>query len=287
MRLITEKTSLQTGNEIVGCTLVRGSDFGDVWHHHPACEITVVIKGGTERLVGDTLEPLKPGAMAFLGPDVPHDYRNSPLPGAAPNQVEAAVVHFMPHLLDSSWRSCASMAKLHDLFARARYGLRIGPKTATVATTLIMQILATNGLRRIITLLELLDLFSQARDLKEIATANFTLQPSPHTTDRIGKACHYIEENFAAEITLAELAHLTNLSESAFSRLFKKCTSCTVPQYINRLRIARVCRLLSESDLTVGEIMRQCGYASAANFQRQFRKIHNTSPQLYRLKLRK
>ncbi len=286
MKLVTEKTALLTSSELVSCTLVRGNDFGDVWHHHPACELTLVLKGGTERLVGDTLEPITSGALAFIGPDVPHDYRNSPLPKRRRAPIEALVVHFMPHLLDTSWRECSSMESLSRLFTRARCGLRVEGKTRDQAASIMLKMRAVHGLRRIILLLELLELFACSRELSEISTANFTPQPGTHTVDRIGVACEHIENNFAGRINLCDLAHMTSLSESAFSRLFKKCTGCTVPQYINRLRVSHVCRLLAESDLTVSEIMRQCGFSASANFQRQFKRIHQTTPQAYRMKLR-
>ena len=286
MKLIAEKSSLLSATDLVECTLVRGRDFGDVWHHHPACEITLVRRGGSERWVGDTLEPLTPGAIAFLGPDVPHDYRNTHLPNRRPKAVEAVVVHFMPHLLGEAWYTCATMQPLRILFERARRGLRVSGHTRDRAEEILVRMVREHGLRRLILLLELLELLANSKHLTEISSEGFRLEAQAYASDRIGVACAQIDRHLDTPVRVPELARALGLSESAFSRLFKKCTNSTVPQYVNRLRIAHACRLLAETDKTVAEIVRLCGYLSPAHFQRQFRKVHRRSPQAYRLSLR-
>jgi len=286
MKLIAEKPSLLSATDLVECNLVQGREFGDVWHHHPACEITLVRRGGSERWIGDTLEPLVPGDLVLLGPGLPHDYRNSPLPKRRPQRIEAVVVHFMPHLLGESWRSCATMEPLRRLLERARRGLRVGGRTRDRSEAILANMVSAHGIRRLILLLELLELLAHSRQLTEISSEGFLVEPKAYSSDRIGVACAHIEQRLSGPIRVPELARKLGLSESAFSRLFKKCTNSTVPQYVNRLRIAHACRLLAETDQTVSEIARACGYLSPAHFQRQFRKYHHRTPQAYRLTLR-
>ena len=287
MKLIAETSSLPSATDLVECNIVKGLEFGDVWHHHPACEITLVRRGGSERLVGDKLEPLVPGDLVFLGPDLPHDYRNCSLARGKPSRVEAVVLHFLPHILGQEWRTCASMEPLRHLFTRARRGVRVGGRTRDQAEKLLLSILQAHGLRRLIIVFELLDLLAKSKQLSEISSEGFLVAPKDYTSDRIGIACAHIEAHLATPIRVPQLAHKLSLSESAFSRLFKKCTNSTIPQYINRLRIAHACRLLVETDKTIAEIGRICGYLTPAHFQRQFQKIHRRTPQAYRLSLRK
>ncbi|MDD4102407.1 MAG: AraC family transcriptional regulator [Kiritimatiellae bacterium] len=286
MKLITEKPALAADIEPVECMIVKGNDFGDVWHHHPACEITLVRRGGSERWIGDKLEALNPGDLVFLGPDLPHDYRNAPLPDRRTRKIEAVVIHFMPQLLGDSWLSSAYMDHVRRLFDRARRGLRVGEPTRSRAESLMLAIFRQHGIKRMMLLLELLDLLATSKRLSEISSDGFSIEPTAYSSDRIGVACEHIEKNLASPLRVPELAQQIGLSESAFSRLFKKCTGGTVPQYVNRLRIAHACRLLAETDKTVSEIVRLCGYNSPAHFQRQFQRIHKYSPQGYREKLR-
>ena len=286
MKLIAEKSSLLSASDIVECDLVRGREFGDVWHYHPACEITLVRRGGSARWVGDRLDPLVPGDLVLLGPGLPHDYRNAPLPNRRPQPVEWIVVHFMPHALGQDWQKHTTLDPLRRLSERARRGLRVGGRTRDRAEAILLQMVRAHGLRRLILLLELLDLLSDSKQLTEISSAGFRMETQAYASDRIGTACATIEQHQTSPIRVPELARMTGLSESAFSRLFKKCTNSTVPQYVNRFRIAHACRLLAETDMTVGEIIRLCGYLSPAHFQREFKKIHRNSPQEYRQRLR-
>jgi mannose-6-phosphate isomerase-like protein (cupin superfamily) len=80
MKPIVEMLSPLAAAEPVVCEVVRGQDFGCVWHYHPECEITLVVKGGTERLVGNNISPITPGDLVLLGSNVPHDYRNQTEP---------------------------------------------------------------------------------------------------------------------------------------------------------------------------------------------------------------
>lgn len=286
MKLILEKPSPIIANELVMCEVVSGPDFGCVWHHHPEIEITLVRRGGTERWVGDKLTPLKRGDLVLLGSGLPHDYRNDQPPGRRNRGVEAIVVQFMPNLLGDDWLQQSTMSRMRVLFQRAQRGLEITGNTRARMARILPQIVKAAGLRRIVLLLELLECLEKSKDLKEIASAGFDPSCRGDSSDRIGPVCDHIEANLAGEIYLANLSQLTGLGESAFSRLFKKSTGRTVPQYINELRIARACRLLAETDKTVGEITDMCGYPSPAHFQQQFQRFEHRSPLIYRAAVR-
>jgi AraC-like DNA-binding protein len=286
MKLIVEKPSPLAATEVVACEIVRGADFGCVWHHHPEVEITLVKRGGTERWVGDKLTPLKPGDLVLLGSDLPHDYRNDRGTGCRAKNVEAVVVQFMPHLLGADWLQHPSMRPVRELFQRAQLGLEVRGGARRRATRQVMQISKAKGLRRVVLLLELLDDLAHSKELREIASPGFHAATGAESSDRLGTVLAYIEEHLTEPIYVPVLATMTGLSESAFSRLFKSCTSRTVPQYVNELRIARACRLLAETDQTVSQIADACGYPTPAHFQRQFHRHQKRSPLAYRSAVR-
>lgn len=287
MKPIVEKQSPHAATELVACEVLCGADFGCVWHHHPECEITLVRRGGTERFVGDKLTPLTPGDLVFLGPDLPHDFRNHATPGKRRVRVDAIVVQFMPHLLGEGWLHRASMGKVRRLFVRSALGLEVRGRTRQRTAKRLSQIVKARGLRRVGLLLELLEDLARSKELKEIASPGFYAPVGSATSDRIGVVCAHIEQHLAAPLYAAKLAGLASLSESAFSRLFKRCTLRTLPQYVNELRIAHACRLLAETDHTVSEIANACGYPTPAHFQRQFQKLERRAPLAYRRAVRK
>lgn len=286
MHLVVEKPSPLAATELVACEVVRGDDFGCVWHHHPECEITLVLRGGTERMVGDKLTRLRPGDLTLLGSDLPHDYRNDhPATGHRP-RVEAIVVQFMPDLLGEGWLQHASMQRVQQLFHRSQLGLEVRGATRRRATLRMKQLPRAAGLRRVVLLLEILEDLAKSKDLVEIASPGFHAPVRHGSTDRIAPIIAHIESHLATTIHVRDLALMAGLSESAFSRLFKKCTGRSVPQYLNELRIGRACRLLAETDDTVARIATVCGYPSPANFQRQFHRHQQRSPLAYRAAVR-
>ena len=287
MKLTLEQQSPIAATELVACEIVRGADFGCVWHHHPEFEITLVKRGGTERRVGDKLTPMKPGDLVLLGSDLPHDYRNDRGTGRRAKNVEAIVVQFMPHLLGADWLQHPSMRPVRELFQRAQLGLEVRGAARRRATRQVMQISKAKGLRRVVLLLELLNDLARSKELREIASPGFHAATGAASSDRLGTVLAHIEEHLTEPIYVPVLAAMSGLSESAFSRLFKSCTNRTVPQYVNELRIARACRLLAETDQTVSQIADACGYPTPAHFQRQFHRHQKRSPLLYRAAVRK
>jgi quercetin dioxygenase-like cupin family protein len=46
------------------------------WHYHPEYEIVMVTESTGKRFIGDHISDFLPGNLAFLGPNIPHTYRN-------------------------------------------------------------------------------------------------------------------------------------------------------------------------------------------------------------------
>jgi AraC-like DNA-binding protein len=287
MKLIAELPDHLFDADLVACYVLKGRTFGEVWHYHPVFfELTLVRRGGTERWVGDKLDPIAPGDLVLLGPDLSHDYRNAPLGRRRPQAVEAVVAHFAPTLFGENWQTLATLAPMRRLFERARRGLQVKGRTRDRAEALFLKMVPARGVRRMILLLELLELLADSKQLTEISSEGFFVEPKAHSSDRIGTVCAYIDQHLDSPVRVRELAQLIGLSEGGFSRLFKLHTNSSVPEYVNRLRIAHACRLLAETDKTISEIIQTCGYLSPAHFQRQFQKIHGLSPKAYRENVR-
>jgi AraC-like DNA-binding protein len=274
-----------TATELVVCEALSGADFGCVWHQHPECEITLVLQGGSDRWVGDKVERLLPGDLVFLGGGLPHDYR-ADRRRRSRKDVKAVVVQFLPDVLGGRWQACTSMSYMLQLFRRSGRGLQVLGTTRDRAEEILLRMVEAHGVRRQILLLELLELFASSAELKEIASDGFRLETSERSADRIGAVLSHIEEHFKEQISVHKYARMAGLSDSAFTRLFKRCTCSTLPNFVHQFRIARACRLLAETDLTSEQISAECGYGSPSHFQRQFARHAHCSPRAYRNKVR-
>jgi transcriptional regulator GlxA family with amidase domain len=105
-----------------------------------------------------------------------------------------------------------------------------------------------------------------------------------HEDEPIKKAQAFIEENFHQKITVDELASMFSLSRRNLERRFKRATSNTVVEYIQRVRIEAAKMSLESTRENVNEVMYKVGYTDTKAFRTTFKKITGISPIQYRTK---
>jgi AraC-like DNA-binding protein len=93
-----------------------------------------------------------------------------------------------------------------------------------------------------------------------------------------------IERRYDQPLTLRELASLANLSPKYLCRAFRKAFGATPLAYRQELRLREAQRLLSTSDLRIGEIAANIGFQSVYHFSRLFRKRTGCTPTTYALR---
>ncbi|WP_161888128.1 GlxA family transcriptional regulator [Pontibacter russatus] len=111
----------------------------------------------------------------------------------------------------------------------------------------------------------------------------FTGQKS-HGDEAIKKAQEFIERNFQDKITVDELADMLALGRRNLERRFKKATSNTVAEYIQRVKIEAAKQRLESSSDNVNEVMYNIGYTDTKAFRTTFKRITGLSPLQYRNK---
>jgi len=100
----------------------------------------------------------------------------------------------------------------------------------------------------------------------------------------LSKVLDYMQKNFTKPLRVCLLAHLGNLSLSAFERKFRKLFSVTPRRYILLLRVKEACHKLTGSDVPIAELALELGFSDQSHFTREFRKIMGVNPRRYRLK---
>ena len=105
-----------------------------------------------------------------------------------------------------------------------------------------------------------------------------------HEDSDIKKAQDFIETNFQDKITIDNLADLCAIGRRSFERRFRKATSNTVIEYIQRVKIEAAKRSLERSRKNVNEVMYDVGYTDTKAFRDVFKKITGLTPIEYRNK---
>ncbi len=91
----------------------------------------------------------------------------------------------------------------------------------------------------------------------------------------IHKALQLIHAHPQNSWTLEKLAHNVGLSRTSFAIRFKELVGVTPMSYITNWRMQKAKKLVRETDLPLGAIAEQVGYASEAAFSRAFKRRFN------------
>lgn len=105
-----------------------------------------------------------------------------------------------------------------------------------------------------------------------------------HEDDHIRRAQDFIEQNFSERTTVDQLADMLAIGRRSFERRFKKATSNTVNEYIQRVKIEAAKKELEVTRKNVNEVMYEVGYSDTKAFRTTFKKITGLSPLEYRNK---
>lgn len=284
MKAYHEFLSPLAATDLVACEVVRGPDFGCQWHFHPEIELILILKGGTDRWIGDSIAAIRNGDLFLIGSNLPHDFRNDRAPGATFHRVHAIVIQFHPGFLGPAWLQRNHMDRVAQLCQQSGNGLEITGQTRTRVAQMMKRVPRTRGIRRLILTLEVLAILSSSRELRRIASPGFAPEVQISDTERMGAISVYIQDHIGDPLYLKQVAQHVGMTEVSFSRYFRQRTGKTFPAYVNQVRVARVCRLLAETDATVTEIALSCGFESMANFEKQFAERQGSSPKAYRQK---
>ncbi len=108
-----------------------------------------------------------------------------------------------------------------------------------------------------------------------------------HADEPIRNAQEFIETNFQEKITVDQLAQRFALGRRNMERRFKKATSNTVIEYIQRVKIEAAKKQLEDGKKNINEVMYEVGYSDAKAFRTTFKKITGLSPVRYKNKYNK
>lgn len=105
-----------------------------------------------------------------------------------------------------------------------------------------------------------------------------------HGDEQILKAQKYIETRFHSELNVSQLSDMVALGRRTFERRFKKATSNTPIEYIQRIRMEAAKKALEKNLKTVNQIMYDVGYSDPTAFRSVFKKTAGVTPLEYRKK---
>lgn len=255
-------------------------DFPFHWHYHPEFELTLILEGSGQRLIGDSVEEYAPGDLVLLGSNLPHTYHSGPVEGLH----RALVCQFRPGLLGESFLALPEMQPLKTLLAQAEHGLSFSLVAGAQRTALLQRLCNLTSLAQSARMLELLGIFNAlAREASARRICGPKLLPARvEDRRRIEKICGLLCESYLEPIDYQRLAETLNLSHASLCRFFRRSTGKTMTDYVNEYRISMAAQLLRETDKSIIEIAFEVGFGNYSHFNRQFQKIKGKTPRTFR-----
>lgn len=255
------------------------------WHFHPEYELTLIRSGRGLRHVGDHIGAFGPGDLVLVGPELPHSWRSISQPGdPGEERSTAVVVQFHGDFLGETFLERRELRAVCELLeAAAASGLAFPAASARTTRRLLTAMARQDGLARLLGLLRALaDLARAAPAATALASDGYHPRDDEGARRRIAAVCGYVQQHHGTPIRLGDAAAVAHMTPSALSRAFHRATGRTFTTYVNEVRVGAACRMLVETDLSIGTIAAESGFANLANFNRRFRELRATTPRRYR-----
>jgi AraC family transcriptional regulator len=98
---------------------------------------------------------------------------------------------------------------------------------------------------------------------------------------QLKRVIDYMQANLTQDLSILDLATLTSMSESHFSRSFKRSVGISPYQYLMQQRVERAKQLLEKQSIAISTIALDCGFANQTHLTKVFRQMTGMTPKAY------
>lgn len=106
----------------------------------------------------------------------------------------------------------------------------------------------------------------------------------PHTDQQIRDTETFMQQNYARDLSIENLAARVHMSPRTFIRRFKLATGHLPGKYMQALRVSIAKAMLEEGARSIQTVSASVGYEDAAYFRALFKRLTGMTPAQYRTK---
>ncbi len=257
-------------------------NFLRVWHYHPEIELVVILKSSGTRFIGDSIEKFQEGEVVLIGKNVPHMWLNDEIYFQPDStlEAEAFAIHFTRDFLGKGFFEIPEMKQVSNLLMRANRGVKFNDLSKELVER-ITNLVEYDPTTRVFKTIEILSDLSKHESYQLLSSTSFVNAFQKADNLRMDKIYAYVFENFNDGISASDVAKMTGMNKSAFSRFFKKVHKKPFTRYLNEIKVGYASRLLLENKESITSIAYLSGFNNISNFNRQFKVIHGLAPSAY------
>lgn len=252
------------------------------WHFHEEYELHLITETTGKVFVGDYIGHFQPGQLVLTGPHLPHNWITTEFPdGHEAVNVRDKVLQFSREPLAKSAELIPEMSSLMALLERAGHGIEFYG-ISTKIEQMMDRFKECQGLDRLALFLELMATLAKHDNYRLLSSVQLQSRESQRHLDEISEIVGFVSENFASNLSMAEVAERFGMSESRFSRYFRKATGNTFTDFVTRMRINKASQLLLNTEQYISTICYNVGFNNVANFNRRFMEVRGMTPSEFR-----
>lgn len=250
------------------------------WHYHDEYELHLITATSGKVFVGDWIGYFQPGQVVLTGPRLPHNWLSMDLPaGGVPER--DLVIQFQHEPIAQGSTHIPELREVLPLLERAKNGIEFFGM-GQQAQAHWQRVKSQRGLPRFAAFCEFLSELARWTDYRLLSSMQLQCTDDHEQVEQINAIVARLTDNLADNLSAADLALELGMSESRFSRFFRRATGNTFTDFVNRVRISRACQLLMESERYISDIGYDVGFNNMANFNRRFLDIKGMTPSEYR-----
>jgi AraC-like DNA-binding protein len=250
------------------------------WHFHDEYELHLITSTSGKAFVGDWIGPFQPGHLVLCGPRLPHNWISFGIPegGVAERDL---VIQFRHEPIEQAAALVPELAEAMPLLERARHGIEFFGMSER-AREHWLSVKHSRGLARLAAFCDFLADLTRCTDYRLLSNVQMQGKDDDTGLDQINAIVDRITGDLAGPLLASAAAAELGMSESRFSRFFRRATGNTFTDFVNLVRVNRACQLLMETDRQVTRICYEVGFNNVANFNRRFREIKGMTPSEFR-----
>jgi AraC-like DNA-binding protein len=255
------------------------------FHSHPELQITSIIKGRGSAFIGDWTGEFRPGMAFIIGSSVPHVFKTEESPEHPDEKSHSLAVFLQKSSLGDGFFDLPEIRHSNEIF-KGHKAWRVHESLESEIANRLRSIQKSNGAHRLSELILLIDSLADLQGLELLTSGDGSWAQSAHMSRRLAVVLDHIGSNYQKDVTQAQLAEKANLTPSAFSRFFVKCTGRSFKTYLNDLRLTHACNLLMRTDQDIMSICIASGFNNVSNFNRRFKNRKGMTPREFRARYR-
>ena len=248
------------------------------FHEQNTWELSYVITGSGQRIIGDTMESFSRNEIILIPPNIPHCWSFDEMDADDSGKIENITITFSDLFLENFKHTFPEFDDIINKILQNKEAMSFKGNTLIQLQNLLISMKTESEVEKISTLIKVLSLISSSEN------ANAVGKPviEDKKAKRMQKILLYIMNNYQNTITLEEMAKLVDLDKSSFCIFFKKMTGKTFFSYLTEYRIESSCQMITKTNLTIAEICFASGFNDVPYYNRVFKKIKNIRPTKYR-----